>query len=91
MLTLSAKKILLEGRAHRATLLKPKHPNQSPSSVIFNTLVDDEGNESLSIKDQNSINSNSKIEQMGKTWVDFTDTKDDVEKHKFPMLSSNDQ
>jgi hypothetical protein len=43
LLTLSAKKIILEGRAHRATLIKAKRPNQCPSSVKFSTLVDDQG------------------------------------------------
>ena len=61
LLTHSAKKILLEGRAHRATLLKPKLPTQCPSSIRFITLVDDEGNEKLSIKNKNFIDSNFKM------------------------------
>jgi len=36
LLTLSAKKIILESRAHRETLLPPQRPSQCNSSVNFN-------------------------------------------------------
>ena len=43
LLTLSAKKIILDGRAHRETLIKPKRPSKCNSSVAFNMEVDDNG------------------------------------------------
>ena len=59
LLTHSAKKVILEGRAHRATLLKNKHPNNCASSMNLTTFVNDEGKEKLTITDNNIIISNS--------------------------------
>ena len=51
LLTLSAKKIILDARAHRETLLPPKRKDICSSTVTFNLKVDDAGNEKMSIID----------------------------------------
>ena len=62
LLTHSAKRIILEGRAHRVTLLKNKHPNNCAGSMNLTTFVNDEGKEKLTLTDNNIIVSNSTME-----------------------------
>ena len=55
LLTLSAKKIILDARAHRQTLMPSKSNKLFASQVAFNLKVNDTGYENMSIIDKKTI------------------------------------